>query len=63
MAGYRPWGFRSGGDGQPSSLELVRSDRASASLPSKVPHTVVKTGDRFGCKCPAGGGFGGVHYS
>ena len=55
---YRPWGFRGGGDGQPSSLELVRSNGASTSLPSKVPHTVVKAGDRFVCEGPAGGGYG-----
>jgi N-methylhydantoinase B len=27
-------------------------------LPSKVPHTQVKTGDRFVCIGPAGGGYG-----
>jgi N-methylhydantoinase B len=27
-------------------------------LPSKVPHTQVKSGDRFVCLGPAGGGYG-----
>ena len=56
--GYRPWGFRGGRDGTPSSLALVRADGASTRLPSKVPHTVVAAGDRFVCEGPAGGGYG-----
>ena len=55
---FRPWGFRGGDDGQPSSLVLARADGSSAKLPSKVPHTVVATGDRFVCQGPAGGGYG-----
>ena len=56
--GYRPWGFRGGGDGQPASLVLERADGSSAGLPSKVPHTVVTAGDCFVCEGPAGGGYG-----
>ena len=56
--GYRPWGFRGGGDGWPSSLVLARADGSNATLPSKVPHTVVATGDCFVCEGPAGGGYG-----
>ena len=57
--GYRPWGFRGGLDGAPSSLALVRSSGGtSARLPSKVPHTTVAAGDRFVCEGPAGGGYG-----
>ena len=55
---YRPWGFRGGDDGHPSSLVLARADGSSAALPSKVPHTVVAAGDRFVCEGPAGGGYG-----
>ena len=56
--GYRPWGFRGGGDGRPASLVLARADGSSAGLPSKVPHTVVAAGDAFVCEGPAGGGYG-----
>ena len=55
---YRPWGFRGGDDGQPSSLVLVRADGSRAELPSKVPHTAVAAGDRFVCVGPAAGGYG-----
>ena len=55
---FRPWGLRGGDDGQPSSLVLARADGTSASLPSKVPHTVVAAGDRFVCQGPAAGGYG-----
>lgn len=55
---YRPWGFRGGREGQPAALRLERADGSVAQLPSKVPHTQVKTGDRFVCAGPAGGGYG-----
>jgi N-methylhydantoinase B len=55
---YRPWGFRGGLEGQPAALRLERTDGSVAPLPSKVPHTQVKTGDRFVCVGPAGGGYG-----
>ncbi|HUA53766.1 MAG TPA: hydantoinase B/oxoprolinase family protein [Candidatus Sulfotelmatobacter sp.] len=55
---FRPWGFRGGADGQPARLALVRADGATSELPSKVPHTAVRAGDRFVCAGPAGGGYG-----
>jgi N-methylhydantoinase B len=55
---YRPWGFRGGADGQPAELSLVRAGGAASALPSKVPHTAVRAGDRFVCSGPAGGGYG-----
>ncbi len=55
---YRPWGFRGGADGQPAELSLVRAGGARSALPSKVPHTAVRAGDRFECVGPAAGGYG-----
>ncbi len=55
---YCPWGFNGGLDGQPAALRLERADGSVTALPSKVPHTQVKTGDRFVCSGPAGGGYG-----
>ncbi|MEE8290050.1 MAG: hydantoinase B/oxoprolinase family protein, partial [Candidatus Tectomicrobia bacterium] len=55
---YCPWGFNGGLDGQPAALRLERADGSVTALPSKVPHTQVKTGDRFVCEGPAGGGYG-----
>jgi N-methylhydantoinase B len=55
---YRPWGFRGGADGQPAELSLVRAGGTRSALPSKVPHTAVRAGDRFECVGPAAGGYG-----
>jgi len=55
---YRPWGFRGGLEGQPAELRLERANGSVTPLPSKVPHTQVKIGDRFVCLGPAGGGYG-----
>jgi N-methylhydantoinase B len=55
---FRPWGFRGGADGQPAELALVRASGDTAHLPSKVPHTAVRAGDKFVCAGPAGGGYG-----
>ena len=55
---YRPWGFDGGLDGHPAQLRLERANGQVTPLPSKVPHTQVKTGDRFVCIGPAGGGYG-----
>ena len=35
-----------------------RADGTEEALPSKVPYTEVRTGDRFVCCGPAGGGYG-----
>ena len=37
---------------------MERANGQVTPLPSKVPHTQVKTGDRFVCIGPAGGGYG-----
>jgi N-methylhydantoinase B len=55
---YRPWGFDGGLDGHPAQLRLERANGQVTPLPSKVPHTPVKVGDRFVCIGPAGGGYG-----
>jgi N-methylhydantoinase B len=55
---FPPWGFRGGADGGSASLQLARNDGSEIDLPSKVPHTVTRTGDRFICVGPAGGGYG-----
>jgi N-methylhydantoinase B len=55
---FAPWGFRGGNDGGSAGLELARAGGDTQQLPSKVPHTVTRTGDRFICVGPAGGGYG-----
>jgi N-methylhydantoinase B len=55
---YQPWGFAGGLDGHPAALRLERANGQVTPLPSKVPHTQVKSGDRFVCIGPAGGGYG-----
>ncbi|MCY4239814.1 MAG: hydantoinase B/oxoprolinase family protein [Rhodospirillaceae bacterium] len=55
---FAPWGFRGGNDGAYAGLRLDRRDSTGGELPSKVPHTTVKAGDRFICIGPAGGGYG-----
>jgi N-methylhydantoinase B len=45
-------------DGHPAQLRLERANGQVMALPSKVPHTQVKVGDRFVCIGPAGGGYG-----
>ncbi len=55
---FRPWGFQGGADGQTAELALVRASGEASQLPSKVPHTAVRAGDRFVCAGPAGGGYG-----
>ena len=55
---FPPWGFDGGNDGQVAGLQLSRVDGSCQDLPSKVPHTALKAGDRFICVGPAGGGYG-----
>ncbi|MDA1098417.1 MAG: hydantoinase B/oxoprolinase family protein [Proteobacteria bacterium] len=55
---FPPWGFRGGADGGSAGLRLDRVDGKGGELPSKVPHTAVRAGDRFVCVGPAGGGYG-----
>lgn len=55
---FAPWGFRGGSDGAFAGLRLDRNDGKDGDLPSKVPHTAVKAGNRFICVGPAGGGYG-----
>jgi N-methylhydantoinase B len=55
---YPPWGMDGGNDGHTATTRLVRADGTEEELPSKVPYTEVRTGDRFVCCGPAGGGYG-----
>jgi N-methylhydantoinase B len=54
---YRPWGFAGGGDGHTATMRLMSGNTKSA-LPSKSPYRRVRSGDRFQCEGPAGGGYG-----
>ena len=55
---YKPWGFLGGKDGHTAAITLQRADGRTEELPSKMPHTSAKTGDKFACIGPAGGGYG-----
>ena len=55
---FPPWGFRGGNDGEPAALQRVTADGEVEALPSKVPYTAARAGDRFVCVGPAGGGYG-----
>jgi len=55
---FAPWGFDGGTDGTPAGLALDRANGERQDMPSKVPHTSLKAGERFVCVGPAGGGYG-----
>ena len=55
---YQPWGFAGGGDGWTAGIQLVGADGEAEELPSKVPYKAAKTGDRYVCIGPSGGGYG-----
>jgi len=55
---FAPWGFDGGTDGTPAGLALDRVSGERQEMPSKVPHTSLKAGERFVCVGPAGGGYG-----
>ena len=55
---FAPWGFDGGTDGTPAGLALDRANGERQEMPSKVPHTALKAGERFVCVGPAGGGYG-----
>jgi len=55
---FAPWGFAGGALGSPAELRLVRQNGTVEMLPSKVPHMQIRTGERFVCIGPAGGGYG-----
>jgi N-methylhydantoinase B len=55
---FAPWGLGGGRPGNPAELRLVRQDGTVEILPSKVPHMQIRTGERFVCLGPAGGGYG-----
>ena len=44
---FAPWGFAGGQDGFPAELVVRRADGGDTSLPSKVPYTRARAGDRF----------------
>jgi len=55
---FAPWGLGGGKPGSTAELRLVRQDGTVEMLPSKVPHMQIRTGERFVCIGPAGGGYG-----
>jgi N-methylhydantoinase B len=55
---YRPWGFLGGHDGHPADLVPAPQDGEPRRLPSKVPYTKVRKGDRILAVGPCGGGYG-----
>ena len=55
---FAPWGFAGGQAGFPADLRVRRADGSEASLPSKVPYTRARAGDRFIVVGPSGGGYG-----
>src|SRR5271170_8270570 len=55
---FSPWGFDGGKAGHPAELQLRRQDGTVELLPSKVPHMQIRTGEKFVCIGPAGGGYG-----
>ncbi|MEM0909121.1 MAG: hydantoinase B/oxoprolinase family protein [Pseudomonadota bacterium] len=55
---FKPWGFAGGADGLPASVMAYRAGAEPGSLPSKVPYTLAKAGDRFVMTGPIGGGYG-----
>jgi N-methylhydantoinase B len=55
---YRPWGFQHGSDGFAADLILRTADGEVRPLPSKVPYTRARAGDRFIVVGPSGGGYG-----
>ena len=56
--GFNPWGFDGGLEGRPAALRLNLADGTEKELPSKAPYMPLKSGDRFICVGPAGGGYG-----
>jgi N-methylhydantoinase B len=56
--GHCPWGFQGGVPGHAAALILERAGGTTETLPSNVPHMSARTGDRFLCLGPSGGGFG-----
>ena len=55
---FEPWGFAGGRPGFTAELTVRRGEGGGASLPSKVPYTKVRAGDRFVMVGPSGGGYG-----
>ena len=55
---FEPWGFAGGQAGFPAELVVRRADGGDHSLPSKVPYTRARAGDRFIMVGPSGGGYG-----
>ena len=55
---FAPWGFAGGHAGFPAELVVRRADGGHLSLPSKVPYTRARAGDRFIMVGPSGGGYG-----
>jgi len=54
---FRPWGFAGGTDGRTAAIQLLGAEGDEA-LPSKVPYKPARSGDRYICIGPSGGGYG-----
>jgi N-methylhydantoinase B len=55
---FKPWGFAGGADGSPSALVQIICGGDKIELPSKVPYSKAKAGDRLISYGPSGGGYG-----
>lgn len=55
---FEPWGFSGGQAGFPAELIVRRAGGDETRLPSKVPYTRARAGDRFVVIGPSGGGYG-----
>jgi len=59
---FDPWGFAEGQPGFPAELIVRRAGGEETSLPSKVPYTRARAGDRFVVIGPSGGGYGEARW-
>src|SRR5271168_2055885 len=55
---FAPWAFAGGAPGKPAELRFIHRNGTVELLPSKVPHMQIRTGEKFVCIGPAGGGYG-----
>ncbi|GAE25523.1 N-methylhydantoinase B [Halalkalibacter wakoensis JCM 9140] len=55
---YAPWGFLGGADGYVGGVVLNPNTDREQHLPSKIPNTTMKKGDKILLTGPSGGGYG-----
>ena len=55
---FPPWGFDGGSDGRTNEIILERANGERVALPSKVPYTAARAGDRTIVVGACGGGYG-----